>query len=91
MKQREIILMGNFDNLNKMINASRYNKYVGNNIKQRNQKKMVEQLQGQDSLPPHGNYWFHWHKSSRREDKDNVATAVKYFFDALQEVGVMLS
>ena len=84
-----LLLMGKFDNLNKLLGAANHNRYVGAGIKKRNQARMVSQLQGIQPFEPHCSYSFHWHLSDKRQDPDNVATTVKYFFDALQEVNII--
>lgn len=88
MLQR-LIIQGKFDSYNKMLGAANHNKFAGAGIKKRNQKLMVEQLQHAKPLPKHCSYTFNWHRSDKREDPDNIASSVKYFFDALQEVGAI--
>lgn len=86
---KEIIqfsIMGKFDSLNKLIGATNHNRYVGASIKKRNQKAMATQMANIPQLPKNATYTFNWHLSDKRQDPDNISTAVKYFFDALQEL-----
>lgn len=86
---QEIIIMGKFDNLNKLISATNHNRYIGANIKKRNTLMVKKQVEGQQLLPKRGNYEFHWHLSDKRQDPDNIASAHKYIFDGFQEAGIL--
>lgn len=90
-KPIHLFIQGKYDNLNKLIGATNRNKWAGNSMKQRNQKKMAEQIATQLTyeIEPHADFTFHFHMSDRRQDKDNIATVMKYFFDAMQDVNVI--
>lgn len=84
-----ILLQGKYDSLNKLLGAANHNRFAGAGIKKRNQQQMKVQLLDCPKIPKHCSYYFVWHRSDKREDPDNIASAVKYFFDALQEVGLI--
>ena len=89
MNKREIVLLGKFDSLNKLIGATNYNKYVGNGIKQRNTKKVAEQVKDEEPIPEDAIFSFHWYLSNRKSDPDNISSATKFVLDGFQEAGIM--
>lgn len=83
---RVINLVGKFDSLNVVFNNMKYNKFMAQSMVRRNQKLARTQLDGIEPLPEPADYEFTWHTSNRRQDPDNIASAVKYILDAFQQV-----
>jgi Holliday junction resolvase RusA-like endonuclease len=40
-----------------------------------------------DTFPQKANYTFTWYCPDKRKDKDNIMSAQKFVFDALQQIG----
>lgn len=78
--------------LNEIIDASRKNKFLANNIKKKSQRISIELLTEQADL---NDFYidhpvrlkFTWHMADRRRDPDNISSAGrKILLDAMQEV-----
>lgn len=85
MPERVITLLGKYDSLNVIFNNMKFNKFAAQSIVRRNQKQAWLQLRTMEPLPEPADYEFIWHRSNRREDPDNIASAIKYIFDAMQQ------
>lgn len=85
MPERVITLLGKYDSLNTVFNNMKFNKFAAQSIVKRNQKQAWFQLRTREPLPEPADYEFIWHRSNRREDPDNIASAIKYIFDAMQQ------
>ncbi len=86
-----VIIPGKFSSLNQYIEANRERHgIVANNMKKRDQKKIVEHL-------PHGVRFkkkvfieYHFYEPNSRRDKDNISGYFhKIFQDALVQAGIL--
>ena len=76
--------------LNEYIAAERSNRYLGANLKKKNQKKIITMAKSEKfELPKNTKFyviieWFNY-----RQDIDNVEFAQKFIFDGLQEANIL--
>lgn len=87
-------ILGRMPTLNNFIDADRTNKYIGNRMKQDEQKKVclfilkdkVQKTRFENPVFIH----YHFFEKNRRRDKSNVASfAIKVIEDALQEMHII--
>lgn len=87
---KRFIIYGRFDGLNDYTKACRTNKYGGNAMKKRNEKEIIEALQG---APPLIKYpvklKITWYEKNRKRDIDNISFAVKFILDGLVKSGIL--
>ena len=84
-----IFLVGRLPGLNEVTAQNRRNRYAGAKQKKTTEDAIVTQLRGAPSLPAGCRWRFTWYEADRRRDPDNIASAVKFIFDALQAAGVI--
>ena len=72
--------------LNEYINACRYNKYAGNQMKQKVQYDIGFYLKDLPKLNK-VKIDFHWHEGNKKRDLDNICFAKKFILDALVSLG----
>lgn len=90
MSQRYIWrIMGRLPGLNEVTAVNRRNRYAGAKQKRQVESVIAVQLQPRPSLT--GKYHVHltWYEPSKRRDPDNIASAIKFVLDAMQEVGIL--
>ena len=83
-----ITVYGKLPSLNDVINASRTNKYAAAKLKREVEALLIPQLPN-DKLTGCYDFTFTWTEPNRKRDPDNIASAVKFIFDALQTVGAL--
>lgn len=81
--------------LNEYQDACRANKYVGAQMKQAVEEQIqwcLKRAMMQGTLKyteaPH-RYHFIWHERTKKRDPDNICSAKKFIFDAMQKMGVI--
>lgn len=88
----EFFLPGRLDGLNAVVDANRTNRYAGAKHKKEITEALAWQIRA-ENIPPlldvSHHFKFTWYEPNRRRDPDNVASAVKFVFDALQVAGVI--
>lgn len=78
---------GKFPTANEYIAACRRNAYAGNKLKKDIETLIMWQITKLSPIDKPARYYFEWHEKTMRRDKDNVAFAAKFVFDALQKAG----
>lgn len=82
----KLIIQGTLPGLNDYIEACRANKYKGAELKQTTEEaiqwEIIRQLK-KVKLGP-SSFTFRWYEPKKNRDKDNIAFAKKFIFDALQ-------
>lgn len=85
-------IYGRLDGLNEYTKACRNNKFGGNNMKKKNQRKVLMAL-AMNEIEPIESYPIKlsivWYEPNRRRDIDNVTFAVKFILDALVADGIL--
>lgn len=85
-------IYGRLDGLNEYTKACRNNKFGGNNMKKKNQRKVLMAL-AMNEIEPIDNFPIKlsivWYEPNRRRDIDNVTFAVKFILDALVADGIL--
>lgn len=84
----EIVLRGKLPSLNEVIGAARRNPYQANKQKRDTEALIASQLPS-TQIQERNVFTFEWHEPSKRRDPDNIASAVKFIFDAMQKQGVL--
>ena len=82
-------LEGRLPGLNEVTAQNRANRYAGAKQKKAIENALVAQLYDAPPLPGFCRWRFTWYEADRRRDPDNIASAVKFIFDALQAAGVI--
>ena len=82
---------GRIKGLNAIINANRSNKYAGASLKKDITEALAWQIKGErlSRLDGLRHYRFTWYEPNRRRDPDNVASAIKFVLDAMQQAGII--
>ena len=73
--------------LNEYIDKCRYNKYAGNDYKQKIQEEIYPYI---INIPKQGKpvkIHFRWFEGNKKRDLDNICSAKKYILDALVKYG----
>lgn len=87
----KLTIPGRLPGLNEYIKACRANKYAGAEMKQTTEEiiqwEIKRQLKNKTVGP--SEFIFHWYEPKKNRDKDNIAFAKKYVFDALQATGTL--
>lgn len=82
----KLVIPGRLPGLNEYIEACRANKFTGAELKQTTeiaiQWEIKRQLKNIKIGP--ASFTFHWYEIKKNRDKDNIAFAKKFIFDALQ-------
>ena len=84
-------LAGRLPDLNEVVSANRANRYGGAKLKSGVTNSLTWQIRALEIEPLVGchDYHFTWCEPDRRRDPDNIYSAVKFIFDALQKAGVI--
>jgi len=88
----DVFLDGALPGLNAVIGANRSDKHAGARLKRKTDTAIVTELQalGCPPLPAVPLVWtFIWRCENKRRDPDNIASAAKFVFDALQRAGLL--
>ena len=87
----KFFLEGRLDGLNAVIKANRSNKYAGASLKKDTTEMLAWQIKAENLpfLDGLHHYRFTWYEPNRRRNPDNIASAVKFVFDAMQDAGVI--
>lgn len=76
--------------LNEYINKLKHDKYIGNRFKQEIDDSIIWVLKStKQKIDKPVKVKFIWYEQTKRRDKDNVASAKKYIFDALQKAQIL--
>lgn len=84
-----IKIQGELPDLNTYINKTRTNKYVSAKIKKEACELVAWQLKGKEKIEYPSEFHFEWIVKNRKKDPDNIAFAVKFILDAMQDVGML--
>ena len=88
----DIFLPGDLPGLNRVIGANRADKHAGARLKHKTDEALIAELNTLrcSKLPNTPLLWtFIWQCGNKRRDPDNIASAAKFVFDALQKGGVL--
>jgi len=88
----EIIIPGEFTNLNKYTAAQRANRYLGAKIKKEETERVmwICKKYRYNKISNHRHcLGFTWYCKDRRTDPDNIAFAKKFILDGLVESGIL--
>jgi hypothetical protein len=80
--------------LNEYIDACRYNKYKANNMKQKTETSIYYYILksiriNKPNIDYPVDFVFTWREKNKKRDKDNVAFAKKFIFDAFVKYGIL--
>jgi hypothetical protein len=80
--------------LNEYIDACRYNKYKANNMKQKTETSIYYYILksigiNKPNIDYPVDFVFIWREKNKKRDKDNVAFAKKFIFDAFVKYGIL--
>jgi Holliday junction resolvase RusA-like endonuclease len=84
-------IQGKLPSLNDYIRACRAGPQVGNKMKREYEDIIMLQLGRMQRITEPVRVKFIWHEKNRRRDKDNVAFAKKFIFDAMQKAGKLIN
>lgn len=86
MKQT-VMIHGKLPSLNDYVRACRSNAHAGAKLKKDTEALIMWQMGRFYKIKNPCFVTFEWHEKTRRRDKDNVAFAKKFVFDAMQKAG----
>ena len=86
-----INIRGKLPSLNDYIAACRTSPHVGNKMKREHEDMIMLQLGRMKRIDKPVKVRFIWHEKNKRRDKDNVAFAKKFIFDAMQRAGKLVN
>jgi Holliday junction resolvase RusA-like endonuclease len=86
-----IHIQGKFPSLNDYIDACRTNPHAGNKMKRDCEDLIIIQLGRMKRIDKPVRVKFIWCEKNKRRDKDNVAFAKKFVFDAMQRAGKLVN
>ena len=89
MTSLRLWLAGRLPGLNEVTAENRGNRYAGAQQKKRTEAGLAWQLRDVGPLPGRYHWHFTWHAKDKRRNPDNIASAVKFIFDALQHAGIL--
>ena len=79
--------------MNKMINANRYSRYSGGDLKRAWTARIAAQIRAEKMVKlDNGPYWFDfvWYAPSKRTDPDNISSSgMKLIFDGMMKANVL--
>lgn len=89
---QNFIIKGRLDGLNEVINTNRSNVYAGNKLKKQNECIVLyyarfSKLKKIENYPV--KVKINWYEKNKLRDWDNVLSAKKFIFDALQKGGYL--
>lgn len=73
--------------LNEYIDKCRYNKYAGNDYKQKIQEEIYPYIYKIPKLEKPVKIDFHWYEGNKKRDLDNICFSKKFILDALVKYG----
>ena len=85
--KNKIRIRGKLPSFNEYIDACRTNAHAGAEMKKDVENMIIIQLGKLKPITTPVFVTFTWHEKNRRRDKDNVAVAKKFVFDAMQKAG----
>lgn len=84
---QRVMIRGKLPSLNEYVEACRRNAFQGASLKRSVEQGVAWQVIKMKPLDEPCYFIFTWYEETKRRDKDNVSTARKYIFDALQKAG----
>lgn len=89
MATHKLTIYGELPSLNDYTNGQRRNRFVGAKLKKQatfqcevaTRKAMADGFK----FPLHSDVICHWYAKDKRKDKDNIAFALKFIFDGMQQ------
>ena len=84
---QRVMIRGKLPSLNEYVEACRRNAFQGASMKRSIEQGVAWQVIKMKPLAEPCYFIFTWYEETKRRDKDNVSTARKYIFDALQKAG----
>ena len=86
----KIKIDGRLDGLNEYTKACRGNRYGANTMKKRNEKKVIDALNGWPKIKEFPvKLKITWYEKNKRRDIDNITFATKFIQDALVKAEVL--
>lgn len=76
-----------FPSLNEYVDKCRYNKYAGNDYKQKIQEMIFPYIKDMPKIEKPVKIDFHWYEGDKRRDLDNICFSKKFILDALVKYG----
>lgn len=78
---------------NEYTNKCRHNRYAGAKFKKETERDimLILNITMHCRIDTPAYFTFIWHEPNKRRDKDNVASAKKYIFDAMQKAGKLVN
>ena len=89
MQMLDVFIPGELPGLNEIIGANRRNRFAGAKQKHQHTAAIAAQLAGVPPVTARCDWSFTWVCANKRRDPDNVASACKFVFDALQAAGII--
>ena len=88
---QKFTINGRLPGLNEYTKANRANRYGASSLKKQTETLIIYQIKAArvKRIKRPCFFTFTWYEATRRRDKDNVAFAKKFIFDALQKAGVL--
>lgn len=88
---QRLVIPGRLDAMNDLVSANRTNRFKGAKMKRDNQDAVLNAIKSSSLKPIEGRVraTFIWYEPNRKRDPDNVSSACKFIFDALQEAGII--
>lgn len=84
---QRIMIRGKLPSLNEYIDTCRRNAFAAASMKRSIEQGVAWQVIKMKPLGEPCYFVFTWYEETKRRDKDNVSTARKFIFDALQKAG----
>jgi len=84
-----VFLAGRLPGLNEVTAQNRRNRYAGAKQKATVEAALLAQLPRGPILSGGLRWRFTWYEADKRRDPDNIASGVKFVFDALQAAGLL--
>lgn len=86
-----LIIPGELMTLNEYIDLERTNRFMAAKAKETETQKVCKILNGFDGILQSSPYdvTIFWYRKNRRSDPDNIAFAVKFIFDGMQQAGIL--
>lgn len=88
---QQLILDGQFCDLNSFISANNRNRYISSKIKKEETERVKYACLDSDleTITECSDFIFCWYVPNKRKDPDNVAFAVKFILDGMVSSGVL--
>ena len=82
-------IYGRLSGLNEYVNANRHNRYKGASMKKEAESLISAYLTPVVHFKKLVHIQFDWYEKNKQRDKDNIASAKKFIFDALVKKGIL--